>query len=125
MDFEESPMSKFQLYPAAELPRDFVYPPKFREFASTGKYPVIAPWWFVDANSKAGRLAYQIRTHDGRNLIPFAKVDDGRGDIACFDGDDASGDPRVLMLVLDDSGRKYSYANFAEWTAAALKDSLG
>lgn len=59
-------------------------------FAATGEHPDFGLWWFIDANSDAGKHAYSVRQHDGRNLIPFAKVDDGRGDIACFDGDDTS-----------------------------------
>jgi hypothetical protein len=116
-------MSKFQLYTKDLLPPGFEYPNKLREFAASGQYPAIAPWWFVDANSKAGELFYSIRYHDGRNLVPFAKVDDGRGDIACFDGDDSSGNPPVLMLVLDESGRSYSYAGFDQWLQAALQDA--
>lgn len=118
-------MSQFRLYTSELLPPGFKYPSKLQEYAATGQYPVIAPWWFADADSKAGKLFYSIRQHDGRNLIPFAKVDDSRGDIACFDGDDSSGDPRVLMLVLDESGRSYSYASFDQWLVAALKDANG
>lgn len=116
-------MSQFQLYTTELLPSGFEYPSKLQGFAVSGKYPAIAPWWFVDANSKAGKLFYSIRQHDGRNLIPFAKVDDSRGDVACFDGDDFSGNPRVLMLVLDESGRSYSYESFDQWLLAALQDA--
>ena len=116
-------MSKFQLYATDTLPPGFEYPSKLQEFAVSGHYPAIVPWWFVDADSKAGKLFYSIRQHDGRNLVPFAKVDDGRGDIACFDGDDSSGNPHVLMLVLDESGRSYSYADFDHWLQAALQDA--
>ena len=118
-------MSKFELYAGEQLPPGFVYPGEIREFAATGEYPNLGPWWFIDANSKAGKLAYSLRQHDRRNLIPFAKVDDGRGDVACFDGDDKSGGPKVLMLVLDDPGRNYFFSNFAEWIAAALRDAAG
>lgn len=118
-------MSKFQLYAADQLPPGFVYPPEILEFAESGKYPNLGPWWFIDASSKAGELIYSIRKHDGRNLIPFAKVDDGRGDVACFDGNDSSGNPRVHMLVLDDSKRSYSFDNFSDWKASALEDASG
>lgn len=55
--------------------------------------------------------------------MPFAKVDDGRGDIACFDGEDTSGNPEVLMLVLDESGRHYGFKDFDEWLASAIRDA--
>lgn len=116
-------MSTSRLYRADQLPSAFTYPENFRRMAESGAYPPIAPWWFVDAASEAGELFFSIREHDGRNLIPFAKVDDGRGDIACFDGDDHSGNPSVLMLILDESGRSYSFKDFDEWMKAAREDA--
>lgn len=116
-------LNTFQLYPAEQLPEGFNYPERLKRMSESGGCPSIAPWWFVDADSKAGRLFYSIREHDGRNLVPFAKVDDGRGDIACFDGDDNSGNPAVLMLILDESGRAYSFKDFDDWMNAALSDS--
>jgi hypothetical protein len=116
-------MAKFQLYTKDLLPPGFEYPSKLQEYSNGGQHPMISPWWFIDAASKAGKLAHSIRLHDGRNLVPFAKVDDGRGDVACFDGDDASGNPKVLMLILDDSGRSYSYDDFDQWLQAALQDA--
>ncbi len=116
-------MSQFELYPRDWLPVGFKYPKMLQEFAATGVYPVITPWWFVDANTKAGKLIASVAPGFGRNLVPFSKVDDGRDDVACFDGGDTSGDPKVLMLVLDDSGRQYGYANFDAWLEAALMDA--
>jgi hypothetical protein len=116
-------MDKFKLYGVDQLPEGFAYPERLRRMSESGEYPTLSPWWFVDADSKAGKLFYSIREHDGRNLVPFAKVDDGRGDIACFDGDDVSGNPPVLMLVLDESGRAYSFKDFDDWMNAALTDS--
>ena len=116
-------MKAFNLYQNDLLPLGFTYPERIRSFAESGDYPRVVPWWFVDAVSDAGKLFFSIRRHDGRNLIPFAKVDDGRGDVACFDGDDHSGNPKVLMLVLDDSGRRYSYIDFDDWLSSALKDA--
>ena len=118
-------MSAFRLYLSDLLPRGFQYPAKLERFAQTGLHPAIYPWWFVDAESEAGTLFFSTRQHDGRNLIPFAKVDDGRGDVACFDGDNSHGNPEVLMLILDDSGRRYSFRDFDEWLAAAMKDASG
>eukprot|EP01012_Entosiphon_sulcatum_P065188 TRINITY_DN94068_c0_g1_i1.p2 TRINITY_DN94068_c0_g1~~TRINITY_DN94068_c0_g1_i1.p2 ORF type:complete len:120 (+),score=10.51 TRINITY_DN94068_c0_g1_i1:186-545(+) len=118
-------MTAFRLYSSSELPPDFQYPAELKRFAQTGEYPAIYPWWFVDGASEAGELFYSTRQFDGRNLIPFAKVDDGRNDIACFDGDDASGNPEVLMLILDDSGRGYGFRDFDDWLAAAMKDANG
>lgn len=118
-------MPAFHLYPQDKLPGGFLYPAAFEGFARTGDYPAIYPWWFVNAASEAGELFYSIRRHDGRNLVPFAKVDDDRDDIACFDGDDSSGNPEVLMLILDDSGRHYSFKDFEDWLSAARRDASG
>lgn len=109
-------MQPFQLYERALLPKGFEYPELLAQFSRTGAYPTIEPWWFIDAGTKAGDLFYSVRTHDGRNLVPFAKMDD---DLACFDGDDASRNPAVHALVLDESGRSYSFRDFAEWLLAA------
>lgn len=106
----------FTLYDPASLPADFRYPRELHEIAAGRVVASVEPWWFVDAASKAGTLLFSVRNHDGRNLVPFAKMED---DIACFDGDDRSGDPRVVALVLDNSGREYGFANFSAWLAAA------
>jgi hypothetical protein len=115
--------NSFALYPQSSLPKGFQYPEQIRTFSQTGVYPNIGPWWFIDSSTQAGALMFSIRRHDGRDLVPFAKVDDGRGDLACFDGGDNSGNPRVLMLVLDDSGRAYFYDDFEGWLAAAQQDA--
>jgi hypothetical protein len=99
----------------------FPSPEQLCRLAASGEYPEIYPWWFIDADSDAGRLAWSVRQHDGRNLVPFAKVDDGRGDVACFDAD--RDDAAVHMLVLDESGRRYSYPSFAAWLRAAQADA--
>ena len=113
----------FRLYAGGQLPSDFEYPAKLVSFASGLEYPDVYPWLFIDAPTKVGELSYKVRQSDGRNLIPFASVEDDRKDIACFDGDDTTGNPAVLMLILDDSGRSYSYANFDEWLEAAQADA--
>lgn len=113
----------FSPYAPDVLPTAFRYPTAYSQLSKAGGLPNLGPWWFIDANSKAGELAWSVRNHDGRNLVPFAKVDDGRDDVACFDGDDSSGNPAVLMLVLDESGRIYSYPDFATWMGAAVVDA--
>jgi hypothetical protein len=58
--------STFKLFSQDEVPPGFIYPTQLREFAESGRFPPIDPWWFFDADSKAGRLAYSVRRHDGR-----------------------------------------------------------
>lgn len=106
----------FALYDKSILPPGFRYPDAIQAIAKGSGTLSAGPWWFVDAASDAGKLFYSIRNHDGRNLVPFAKMDD---DIACFDGDDRTGNPAVLALVLDDSDRAYGFKDFASWLIVA------
>jgi len=116
--------SKF-IYPESLLPKRFRYPEAFVTISDAGiQVPTIHPWFFFDAESKVGKLFYSIRQHDGRNLIPFAQVQNGDGDIACFDGDDRTGNPAVLILITDKSDRRYGFANFDDWFSAALEYSV-
>jgi hypothetical protein len=117
-------MSKhFHVYSNAQLPDGFQYPAALLELAAGAGQLNIYPWLFIDAPSQVGELSYAVRQMDGRNLVPFASVEDDRKDIACFDGNDTSGNPAVLMLILDDSGRSYSYTDFADWFKAAQVDA--
>jgi hypothetical protein len=117
-------MSKpFALYPPHEVPPGFVYPQAFQDAARSGEYPDIYPWWFVDASSEAGRLFLEVARQRGSGLVPFAKVDDGRDDIACFEMIRATGAPSVRMLILDDATRTYSFDSFEDWLRAAMTDA--
>jgi len=103
-------------YEPKTLPKGFRYPGGLTAMAEgAGLYP----WVFIDPASAVGQLAWKVRKSDGRNLVPFASVEDDRKDIACFDGDDPSGNPEVLILVVDGSGRQYSFPDFAAWRTAA------
>ena len=117
-------LKPFCLYPIENLPSSFRYPDELVHIAKTGSYPPIYPWWFVDADSETGRLFYEIRQSSQRNLVPFAKVDDDRDAIACFDGDNLNGNPGVFLLVSDeDWDRLQSFADFNSWLAAAVEDA--
>lgn len=113
----------FQLYADEILPAGFHYPEVLRNLAKSGTYPDICPWFFDSANTEGGKLGFALRLSDGRNLIPFAHCSDDDNDTACFDGDDASGNPRILIKnsfdKFDYPGRRYAYADFDEWFQAA------
>ena len=110
----------FRPYQLKTLPSEFRYP---AELATVADGDDLYPWVFIDPESAVGQLAWKVRQSDGRNLVPFASAEDDRKDIACFDGDDASGNPAVLMLVVDGSGRQYSFPDFAAWKTAAADDA--
>lgn len=112
----------FSVYPSRLLPAGFTYPAAFLEIATSLAANSFYPWWFVEADSEVGRLFWKTRNGDGRNLIPFAKTDE-LDDIACFDGDDLSGDPRVLMIT-STHDRSYSFSSFSDWLRIAQRDSV-
>lgn len=111
----------FDLYPNEMLPPGFHYPESLKRIATHGDPQEIIPWWFYTMQN--GGLAFRLRESDGRNLVPFAKCDDDDNDIACFDGDDTSGNPKVFIKnhfdKFDYPGRRYSYSDFDEWYQAA------
>ena len=116
-------MRTFQLFPPAILPPGFCYPAALCALARDGEPRNIFPWAFLDAATEIGELAYLMRCHDGRNLVPFASVSDERKDIACFDADDLSGDPPVRMLFATDRGPRHAFSSFSAWQAAAVEDA--
>jgi len=111
------------VYAEELLPEGFAYPMAFLEWAKTPEAASVYPWVLTNAKEEVGRLLYSLRESDGRNLIPFASLETGDGDVACFNGDDLCGNPEVLMLVLDGSGRSYSFPDFSSWLAAARAES--
>lgn len=92
-----------------------------------GTIPDISPWIFFNQNKESAdgwMLAVQ-RLYPTRMIVPFA-LWVGSDDIACFAGDDHSGDPLVHYVHVyaspgwEDRG---SVANFTEWLKAAEKQS--
>lgn len=109
------------------LPKGFSYPERYIQ--SIVKRENVSPWWYVSENPEYAELCFNVinaKLDLGRVLIPFAKCDDG-GDVACFDGTDLSGDPKVYFytgektLVSVDWGKRYSLANFVEWLSEEVK----
>lgn len=110
----------FTLYSSDVLPHGFKYPAAFLELAESGaKFDVLYPWWFYDASSRAGELVSRFINEMG--LIPFAKTD-LYGDIACFVGNDTTGNPPIRMLC-SSVDRSYGYASYQEWFDIATKDN--
>lgn len=115
----------FHTYSAAQLPADFKYPRKYLDFAKSIDLPNDFAWWFDDAGTEGGELSWRLRQSydawiglEGRNLIPFAQLND---DAAFFDGDDLSGDPRVVVIDLGNKERVYELPNFDAWLGDVLK----
>lgn len=107
----------FSVYSKEQLPINFTYPDSFLELSeNTSVLGSVSnfSWWFEDAQSETGRLAYTLRNEhsNGLNLIPFARLFDWA---AYFDGDDTSGDPKVYVLDLGDLPHCVELKNFDEW----------
>lgn len=109
------------IYSQDKIPKGFKYPELFLKEIDLNNN--LYPWIFIDVDSDAGELLHTIAMSDGKNLVPFASLENGDGDAACFDGNDCSGNPAVIMLILDDSGRSYSFKDFSEWLKKAKSDA--
>lgn len=80
-----------------ELPPAFRYPQAFLDLVAAPAPELPGEWWLIGKNPDFARFCLAtIQGKGGKLLIPFAKDDDS-GDIACFDGEDTSGSPRVYF----------------------------
>lgn len=119
------------------LPEGFSFPREYEALIDGASWPDIEPWHFLAAN-KALSLSYygdmQIK-FPSTPLIPFAYANDPSGFyndgwtvLACFDGSDLSGQPRVR--IYDAAAPKntpfenFCYAGFKEWFDAAKAESI-
>ncbi|WP_415884546.1 SMI1/KNR4 family protein [Neptuniibacter sp. QD34_54] len=106
-------------YSTEKLPNGFEYPNDFNAEVFQGLYP----WIEINCESELGEMLLNLGKEIGNNLIPFASLELGDGDAACFDGNDKSGNPTVVMLVLDGSNRSYGFDNFNHWLQQAKLDA--
>ena len=112
-------MNSITGYRAEMLPSEFVYPKTFSELVGQPR-DVFYPWVFIEPESEYGHFILGLTK--ARGLVPFAKNEDTDGDIACLAADQTSGNPTVTMLVLDGSGRAYSFPTFEDWLVRARDD---
>ena len=114
---------KFNPYPKNLLPNKFIYPVKYIEISDNPKLvnhneDYHFRWWFEDADNEGSKLTYRLRNDkiEGFNLVPFAQNGDW---LANFDGDDFSGDPKVIVVDLGDLPFYMTCENFTDWLAKA------
>lgn len=113
-------MSKVKLYAESVLPLGFRYPEAMHALVGEPK-DFLYPWFFFDPDLDVGRLRLELARE--RKLIPFASLELGDGDTACFDASDTSGDPSIIMMITDGSDRGYAFPNFEAWMAQAHADA--
>lgn len=115
-------MSVKYFYDKSSLPVDFVYPQEYVRFVE-GDTSGLSPWWLTGNSPEFAELCFNVINEklDGEKiLVPFAKDDDS-GDIACFDGDDASGNPKIYFdtgqesMTSIDWEKRYYLSDFVEW----------
>lgn len=114
----------FKPYPVEILPDRFIYPARYLQLANctkTVQSDEYFQWWFYEFGTQAAELAFTLRNEDieGFNLVPFAKNGDW---LANFDGDDFSGDPKVIVVDLGDLPFYMTCENFTDWLAKAEQD---
>lgn len=114
----------FKPYPVEILPKKFIYPTLYLKLAdntATVQSDEYFQWWFEDAFNEGSKLSYRLRNDniEGLNLVPFAQNGDW---LANFDGDDHSGDPKVIVIDLSDLPFHMICENFADWLTKAEQD---
>jgi hypothetical protein len=81
------------------LPSGFKYPASFVAFANNEERVKLEPWWLLSIRKESTLFwLHTLRAqYPERSLIPFAKMEDS-DDLACFDGLDTNGDPKVFYV---------------------------
>lgn len=116
-------------YPAEILPDGFIYPDSYLKFVDDLAVPDRLIWGFPGEKYGQSARAWEVRLHwqsegwlylDEIDPVPFARNGDWA---AFFDGNDHSGDPRVVVVDLGNKKNSYKLPNFDAWYDRALRDS--
>ncbi len=132
MILKKTMMKPIYMFEDVFVPDKFLFPKAYLEFTQSG-FPDLTPWWFVVEEPEKAKMFYQIINEYKRSkklLIPFAKIDDSTGDIACFDGEDTTGNPKIFFSVGSENsmsnvdwGKRYFLEDFSAWLKIAKKDA--
>lgn len=114
----------FKPYSSKILPVGFVYPAAYIQLTKNTeavKSDEYFQWWFLDSTTEGSKLSYSLRNNKIKdfNLVPFAQNSEW---MAYFDGDDCSGDPKVMVVDITDLPFHMIFKNFNEWLAKAEQD---
>ncbi|ETS32502.1 hypothetical protein BB987_10835 [Photorhabdus temperata] len=131
-------MPEIYLYDSPILPVGFKFPKKYILLATQNSIINIEPWTFLygDMATSLSYYGAMLNKYKDKTLIPFAIASDPSGlyndgyvVLACFDGDDISGDPKVYF---HDYGcrsqdinwdQRYNLENFSAWFNLAEEES--
>jgi hypothetical protein len=126
------------LFNSPILPSEFRFPAGYLALVQEKELPDLQPWRFL-CNDMPASLSYygaMLQQYRDKPLIPFAMASDPSGYyndgyvvLACFDGSDKSGDPRIYFHDYANTKRvdwpeRYSMNNFAEWMVDIRTESL-
>lgn len=130
-------MSKIFLYNLAILPRlpkNFVLPESYINLMKRNDFIDIEPWSFLydDMNDFLNYYSSMLSEYKDHPLIPFAIANDQSGlfndgyiILACFDGNDNTGNPKVYFHDYGYHGelpswdKRYYLDNFLVWLEVA------
>lgn len=115
------------LFAEQDLSEGFRFPQSFITVISEEPIIDLEPWWFFcEFRELADQWLKEVKKqYPHRELVPFAKVSDS-DDIACFDGGDISGNPKIYYVhAYASSGwEDRGLANdFDEWLKNAQEES--
>lgn len=119
------------LAPPGSLPPAFRYPEPYLRMASSATQPDLYPWRLLGDHGSEIPFFLDIvrKRYPDKVLIPFARRDDSAsGDLACFDGDDATGNPKIYFHVFGDTRevpwtKRFSIAGFSGWLQEAQQEA--
>lgn len=110
------------------VPSDFRYPDAFHDYCAAPYDDILIPWYIFDDAEEANDWLETVREwYPTRSLIPFARDYSQGDDIACFDGADTTGNPKVHFVHCFASAgwedRGY-VESFTDWVKIAKEEHL-
>ncbi|MEK9495064.1 hypothetical protein V2H77_01015 [Photorhabdus sp. P32] len=131
-------MSNIFLFDNPLLPKGFKLPAEYVSLAERCIAIDLEPWTFL-YNDMATSLSYygaMLIKYKDKPLIPFAMVNDQSGFyndgyiiLACFDGHDLNGDPKIYLHDYSNISKEISWneryylENFSAWLELAKEES--
>lgn len=105
--------------------QNYNYPTEFVKTIQLDPAIDLEPWWFIAYEDGDVNYWYQTlkNLYPKRELIPYAKFN-ANDDIACFDGNDHSGEPKIFVIhAYASEGWELhrTYESYSDWLDAALK----
>ena len=120
------------LAPPEALPPGFRYPEDYLRMVREQQFPDLFPWRFLGEtpDEPQGYIEAMRFAEPRHPLVPFARCEDSaNGDLACCDGSDSSGAPKIYFHVyayqLPDPPweERYHLKDFADWLRVAREES--